>query len=150
MFLSTQEVYQIGLNKEETDFFEQLKSKGQSIDCLIFLNDLVENSEELVLVQKILAAAKLQPNQYAIINLSQYPNLKLRFFDANHFPLLQHIIGFGVDAAQIGWHTNSFKYQFFSLGKFEMVLVDDATTLLGDSRKKSMLWNEMKKMFEIA
>jgi hypothetical protein len=149
MFINTNEVYQISLTKEEKDFLEILQSEGDVINCLIFSTPIAENSEEQALVHKILAAAKLEINQYVIIDIQKFPHLALRYFDVHHFPNVQHVIGFGVDAKQIGLNTINPKFQYFTLGRLELVLVDDAATLLGDSRKKAVLWSEMKKMFEI-
>lgn len=149
MFISTKKTYQISLDEKEKTFLDKLTLTGASIDTVIFIDQLQEGSEEHSLVQKILAAAKLQEQQYAIIDKSIYPNLKLSYFDDINFPNFKHIIGFGVSAAKIGLNTISPKYAAFELGKFSLVLVESVSILIGESRKKGMLWNEMKKIYNL-
>ena len=149
MFISTKKKYQISLTKEEEDFIEQFQSSASIIDTIVFVDKLENGSEEEKLVHKILSAAKLSTNQYVIVDKSKYSNVKLMSFDKRKFSALQHVISFGVPFSAVGLNTVNVGYSFFKLLDFEILLVEAVSVLIGESRKKGMLWSEMKKMYEI-
>jgi DNA polymerase III psi subunit len=117
------------------------------LDVLVFhhhtRNELPSN--ENVLLQAILNACKLNPNEKAVYSRSELKQNNLKELIEKHQP--KKIILFGVDPAAIGLPIHFPVFQIQSYQNIQYLHAPALSELESDKQLKIQLWQKLKQLF---
>ncbi|MEZ5004286.1 MAG: hypothetical protein R2730_14745 [Chitinophagales bacterium] len=149
MFINLKKVYQLDISSQENELLQKAKDNPTQLTTLVFIDQLIQGSDQEALLLKILGAVDLKENNYVFISRTDHPHLCLGHFDQTLFTNLKYIIVFGLKANDVGLHTISKKYLNMTVGDKHILFSDNLAALQQQSALKGELWNSLKRMFEM-
>lgn len=106
-------------------------------------NEIAE--ETLVSLHKIAAAVKLTTQEYAILNVKNFPNF--RFNQLVDYPQIKHVICFGIAGEDLGLHLDYYIYKSFYFNNIHILMSDSMRDISPDNKK--LLWHVLQFMFKL-
>ena len=146
MFINSKRYYHINVSNNAEKFLEKIENKDQ-INTVVLTNNLSGSNEELL--DKILAAVKIQKNQYVKIDTSKFEGMRIRNFSKDNFTNVKHCLVFGLSPNQVGFNIAGRKYQIIEVAGIKVHFADTLDQLTSQSSLKKMLWNNLQSMYTI-
>jgi len=116
---------------------------------LILIDQPLKNeiiaAKDLLLLEKTLAALKLELRDVAIINLQQCKQLHFKSF--KEFFSCNKVIGFGIELAKIGIEKDIAINTVFQISDCPFLLASSLEELSNNQAQKVIWWSAMKSIF---
>lgn len=96
-------------------------------------------------MQKMAQALQLSPESYCILNLADYPGLKLYNLTAN--PSVSRLICLGVEPEAIGLWVDFIYYKQFKFNNLDILISHNMEGITADHKK--ILWGKLQIMFNL-
>ena len=96
-------------------------------------------------MQKMAQALQLSPESYCILNLADYPGLKLYNLTAN--PSVSKLICLGVEPESIGLWVDFIYYKQFKFNNLDILISHNMEGITADHKK--ILWGKLQIMFNL-
>ncbi len=96
-------------------------------------------------MQKMAQALQLSPESYCILNLADYPGLKLYNLTAS--PSVSRLICLGVEPAAIGLWVDFIYYKQFKFNNLDILISHNMEGITADHKK--ILWGKLQIMFNL-
>ena len=109
------------------------------------LKSEIISSKDLLLLEKTLAALKLELRDVAIVNLQQCE--ELHFKSLKEFFSCNKVIGFGIELAKIGIEKEVPINTVFRIEECPFLLASSLEELSGNQAQKVVWWSAMKSVF---
>jgi hypothetical protein len=109
------------------------------------LKSEIISSKDLLLLEKTLAALKLELRDVAIVNLQQCE--ELHFKSLKDFFSCNKVIGFGIELAKIGIEKEVPINTVFRIEECPFLLASSLEELSGNQAQKVVWWSAMKSVF---
>lgn len=105
------------------------------------------NSDERLLLQKILAAVKLSEDDVLIATLRDIKRVSFNgFISQNKFDKL---LFFGIEPKQLGWHIEVLPYQKAHFMEKDTLFAESLATIKVNETAKKKLWGQLQTIFPI-
>ena len=109
------------------------------------LKSEIISAKDLLLLEKTLAALKLELRDVAIVNLQQCE--ELHFKSLKEFFSCNKVIGFGIELAKIGIEKEVPINTVFRIEECPFLLASSLEELSGNQAQKVVWWSAMKSVF---
>jgi hypothetical protein len=106
-------------------------------------NEIAE--ETLVSLHKLAAAVKLSPQDYAILNVKNFPNF--RFNHLLDYPQIKNVVCFGIPGEVLGLHLDYYIYNSFYFNNISTLMSDSMKDMNPDNKKR--LWHALQIMYKL-
>lgn len=141
-------IYILDLNQAEIDWLESAVDQKPSCDTLAVFQGSGLGDNGMELLTKILAAAKVEVNDYLLLDKEAYPFISFYHLKQS-FPKLRYILIFQVDPEKLGLQLSREAFKIFHVGEQQFVLAPSLDTLAKDEMSKRQLWTALKELYRI-
>lgn len=137
---------------QEEAYLQNIDFKGSNKKQALVINQLDDAqevyAEHMLFLEKILGAVNLDMDDIALINIPA--GKSCRFVQLKNELEFNSLIAFGVMPERLSLSINYKKYHGFNFLETNILIADSLMELMPDKKNKALLWNELKKMFDIA
>ncbi|MFK7904990.1 MAG: hypothetical protein AB8B69_07695 [Chitinophagales bacterium] len=124
---------------------EEIVDKKKIVVVVNYENHAFPKSE-LDFLEKILKAAKVNMNEVAMIYAKSQPH-SFKVLQ-EHIPCNKLIV-FGIKAPELELNIRLGLYQLITFRNCQLLFADDLTSISKDVKRKTYLWRNLQKMFEL-
>jgi hypothetical protein len=139
-------IYQEALFEVSDDNLENYAVTGGFEKSILIITDIIqEESEEHILLNKMLSATKIELKDIYLLQLS-VPNLSPLFISKLK---AKKVISFGTFLDNPSLRFSSSAYRLQDVNNIQFLTINKLSQIKDSSEMKQALWNGLKKMFNV-